>query len=205
MEEIAATFAAAGQPAGFHQAAADVYRAVTPGQRSGSPVSVELLQPADEAAAEALLDAAVAGRRQLRLGEEHDVLALPGFVARVGDALAGVATYGPSGASVELAVLAVADGWRGQGVGAALVEAVTAAAADHGASTLWLVTTNDNLDALRLYQRHGFQLAEVRPGAIDASRRRKPQIPELGQHGIPLRDELVLVRHLGRDTAEADS
>jgi hypothetical protein len=26
MEEIAATFAAAGQPAGFHEAAAEVYR-----------------------------------------------------------------------------------------------------------------------------------------------------------------------------------
>ena len=59
-----------------------------------------------------------------------------------------------------------------------------------------LITTNDNLDALRFYQRRGFALTELRPGAVDESRRMKPQIPLVGAHGIPIRDELVLVREL---------
>ena len=61
---------------------------------------------------------------------------------------------------------------------------------------MWLVTTNDNLDALRVYQRRGFRLAELRAGAVDAARALKPSIPVTGRYGIPLRDELILVRPL---------
>ena len=61
---------------------------------------------------------------------------------------------------------------------------------------MWLLTTNDNLDALRLYQRHRFRLVEVRPGAVDLARRAKPSIPAVGAYGIPLRDELILERDL---------
>ena len=59
------------------------------------------------------------------------------------------------------------------------------------------MTTNDNVDALRFYQRRGFRLAELPAGAVDRSRESlKPSIPEVGDHGIPLRDELVLERAL---------
>jgi ribosomal protein S18 acetylase RimI-like enzyme len=61
---------------------------------------------------------------------------------------------------------------------------------------VWLVTTNDNLEALRLYQRHAFRLAELHAGAVDRARELKPSIPLLGDHGIPMHDELVLVRRL---------
>jgi hypothetical protein len=59
------------------------------------------------------------------------------------------------------------------------------------------VTTNDNLPVLRLYQRHGFALVALRPGAVDRSRERKPSIPRRGRAGIPLSDELDLERDLG--------
>jgi ribosomal protein S18 acetylase RimI-like enzyme len=154
------------------------------------------LAAADEEAASRLLDAEVAGRVQARLGEVHDVLALPGLVAEAGGGLIGVATYAVNGERAELAVLAVSSGHRRRGVGSALIEAVVSAAVEAGTTELWLVTTNDNLDALGLYQRRGFRLGELRPGAVDASRRVKPSIPVLGRHGIPLRDELVLVRSL---------
>ena len=52
--------------------------------------------------------------------------------------------------------------------------------------------TNDNVDALRFYQRRGFRLAELRPGAVDRSRQEKPQIPRTGDYGIPLHDEIDL-------------
>ena len=55
------------------------------------------------------------------------------------------------------------------------------------------MTTNDNVDALRFYQRRGFRLAVLRPGAVDESREAlKPEIPRSGEHDIPLRDELEL-------------
>ena len=194
MEEIAATFYAAGQPGGFHRAAAEVYR-----RWSGvatSEVVIDDLGRDDVAAAEVLLANEVGGRRQARLGEVHDVLALPGLAARRNGALVGLVTVERATPRVELAVLAVPRDQRNRGIGAALVEAAAAAARQAGADELWLVTTNDNLDALRLYQRHGFRLAEIRPAAVDEARRRKPEIPLVGDYGIPLHDELVLVRTL---------
>ncbi len=105
---------------------------------------------------------------QARLGELHDVLALPGFVAVVDDLLIGAATYDVTGDRAELAAIAVAPAARRTGVANALIEAVASAAIDAGAHELWLVTTNDNLDALGLYQRRGFHLSELHPGAVDA-------------------------------------
>ena len=56
-------------------------------------------------------------------------------------------------------------------------------------------TTNDNLDALRFYQRRGFRLSALRAGAVDESRERfKAEIPSAGDLGIPLRDEIELER-----------
>ncbi len=58
-----------------------------------------------------------------------------------------------------------------------------------------MVTTNDNLDALRFYQRRGFTIAEIRRRAVDESRRTlKPTIPDVGCFGIPVRDEIILER-----------
>ncbi len=122
------------------------------------------------------------GRWQARLGARHDVAALPGVGAFDGDELVGVATV----AGDELAALVVAPHRRGQGIGGALVDAVAAT---------WLVTTNDNIDAIRLYQRHGFRLTELHVGGVDRARAElKPEIPVMGQHGIPLHDELVFRR-----------
>jgi hypothetical protein len=45
----------------------------------------------------------------------------------------------------------------------------------------------------RFYQRRGFRLSDLRPGAVAKARLVKPQIPEAGQHGIPMRDELELL------------
>lgn len=158
---------------------------------------IRALTPADEDAVAALLGAVMGGRNQARLGSTHDVLAFPGLGASTDDRLVGVATYAAEGRRAELAVLAVAAEARGTGVGGALVEAVAGVALAGGVRELWLVTTNDNLDALRLYQRHGFRLAELRVGGVDEARATKPTIPLLGAYGIPLRDELILTRSLG--------
>jgi len=149
------------------------------------------LTDADTGVAEGVLDEALGGRRQVRLGEVIDVLALPGVAAWMSGRLVGVATWAP-GDPVELAGLAVAADCRHRGIGAALVEAVVAAAWRSAASSVWLVTTNDNLGALGLYQRLGFRIVRVVPGGADEARRLKPEIPLVGDHGIRVHDELVL-------------
>ena len=78
------------------------------------------------------------------------------------------------------------------GIGTMLIEAVRAEAKRLGCHQVTLTTTNDNIGALRFYQRRGFRLAALRPGAVDRSRQRKPEIPRTGDFGIPLRDEIDL-------------
>jgi hypothetical protein len=53
-------------------------------------------------------------------------------------------------------------------------------------------TTNDNLNALRFYQKRGFVLVSVHRNAVIKSRQLKPEIPLTGNDGIPLRDEIEL-------------
>jgi ribosomal protein S18 acetylase RimI-like enzyme len=140
--------------------------------------------------AETLIGAAFGGRLQARLGALIDALVCPGIVAELEGRPAGIVTYRQDGDDVEIAYLEVAV--KQVGIGTRLVEAVAEATR---ASRLWLVTTNDNLDALRFYQRRGFRVAEVRPGAVNEARRTlKPTIPPVGFFGIPVRDEIVLER-----------
>jgi len=102
-----------------------------------------------------------------------------------------------SGTIAEVRVLAVDAASRGRGVGRILMDAAAQALRASGVRRAWLVTTNDNLAALALYQKAGWRLAALRPGALDEARRMiKPAISEIGEHGIPLRDELELAIEL---------
>jgi GNAT superfamily N-acetyltransferase len=129
--------------------------------------------------------------RVARRGELVDALEHPAMLAWSDGRLVGVASYVVDRDDCELLTLYAEVGLSG--IGSQLVAAVRQVAREAGCSRLWLVTTNDNLDALRFYQRRGFRLAALRPGAVDDSRARwKPEIPATGAHGIPLRDELEL-------------
>jgi ribosomal protein S18 acetylase RimI-like enzyme len=115
---------------------------------------------------------------------------LPGFAAFEGGECVGLVTYEVDGDACEVVTI---DALReGVGVGTALVEAVEGAARAAGCSRGQLLTTNNNLRALAFYQKRGFRLVGLRPGAIDEERKLKPSIPETDSAGLPIRDELHL-------------
>ena len=123
-------------------------------------------------------------------GQTHDASKLPGFVALLDGENVGLVTYQIEKEACELVTL---DSWRENlGVGSALIEAVKRIALAAGCRRLWLITTNDNLHALGFYQKRGFHLVAVHANALAESRKIKPSIPEIGTHGIPLRDEIEL-------------
>ena len=126
-----------------------------------------------------------------RLGEMVDAREQEALLAEIDGLLAGVATLVQHEGEMELLTLHAAERYRG--VGSALLAAVIDEARSRGCHGLWLITTNDNVDALRFYQRRGLRLARLHVGAVDVSRATlKPWIPETGEHGIPIRDEIEL-------------
>ena len=147
----------------------------------------------DRAWAEEVMNTAFGGPLQARRGELIDVLALPGLVAERDGQPVGIVTYRREDGTCELAFMAALD--RQRGIGSTLLDALRREVAD--CERIWLVTTNDNLEALRFYQRRGFILSALRPGAVnDARKRLKPRISATGALGIPIRDELELELHL---------
>lgn len=154
-------------------------------------MTVRAREEADLAAVERFL-AEQGSLRVARLGRLERALDHPALVAAdESGQLAGVLTYLVSGRECEILTLHAAQQWVG--IGSALVRALEQRGTEQGWQRLWVLTTNDNVDALRFYQRRGFQLVELHPGAVDAARDElKPEIPRAGAYGIPLRDELVL-------------
>jgi ribosomal protein S18 acetylase RimI-like enzyme len=113
---------------------------------------------------------------------------LPGFVAIQQNQKVGLLTYHLEGESCE--IVTIDSTQPSSGIGTALIEAVKKVARAAKCKRLWLITTNDNLNALRFYQKRGFVLVAVHRNALAISRQLKPEIPLLGADGIPLRDEI---------------
>jgi len=124
----------------------------------------------------------------------HDTTQLPGYMAVHDDHPAGLVTYHIDMTGCEIVTLD--SPFQGMGIGSALINAVRSAATEAGCSRLWVITTNDNLPALRFYQKRGFRLSGLYRGAVDQARKIKPQIPKIGVEGIPIHDEIELEMQL---------
>jgi N-acetylglutamate synthase-like GNAT family acetyltransferase len=115
---------------------------------------------------------------------------LSGFVAMLKGNRVGLLTYSLEDENCEIVTI---DSIKpGISIGTLLIQAVTQAAREAGCKRLWLITTNDNLHALRFYQKRGFRLVTVHRNAVDAARQLKPRIPLIGNDQIPLHDEIEL-------------
>jgi GNAT superfamily N-acetyltransferase len=118
----------------------------------------------------------------------HDAAGLPALLAVEGEDLVGLATFNLEGEECELVSL---DAFRRRsGIGSALLARMVQEARARRCRRLWLITTNDNIDAIRFYQRRGMRLVAVHRGAVDEARMLKPSIPEVGEYGIAIHDEL---------------
>ncbi len=136
-----------------------------------------------------------AGPMQITRGRAHHVDKNPGFIAVQDGKQVGVITCNIEGDQCEITLLNSLV--EGKGIGTALVNAVSDTAQKAGCKRLWLITTNDNTAALRFFQKRGFSLVAVHRNALVKSRELKPEIPLVGNDGIPLRDELELEIILG--------
>jgi ribosomal protein S18 acetylase RimI-like enzyme len=139
---------------------------------------------------------------QARRGELVDVLEGDGLIATVDGEPVALVTWlvDTDRGRAEIRAVAVAAGMRRRGYGRAVMDWAHERLRAAGVARAWLVTTNDNVVARRLYERLGYRLAELRAGAIDEARRTiKPSIPLRNDVGVPIRDELELAKDLALD------
>jgi ribosomal protein S18 acetylase RimI-like enzyme len=133
-------------------------------------------------------------------GELIDATGLPALVAWLAEEPVGLITYRPAAGPDGWEIVTLSAERPGRGVGGALMEAVLDLARQAGVARVFLITTNDNTNALRFYQRRGFDLVELRHDAVSRARRElKPAIPTHND-GIAIRHELELEWRPG-DTA----
>ena len=90
-------------------------------------------------------------------------------------------------------IIAIESLAPGLGIGRHLLDHLVKEAQSRGRAYLSATTTNDNLPAIRFYQRSGFRLFDLRVGAVDRARETlKPEIPLAGLDDVPIRDEIEL-------------
>jgi ribosomal protein S18 acetylase RimI-like enzyme len=117
-------------------------------------------------------------------GVVYEPASLPGLVAEDDGHPVGLLTYNVEVDECEIVTIDAFD--EGRGVGTALIDSIKGM----GHERLWLITTNDNSRAQRFYEHVGFSLVRVHEGAVDHSRRLKPEIPLVSDDGTPIHDEL---------------
>jgi ribosomal protein S18 acetylase RimI-like enzyme len=144
----------------------------------------------DDAWITSIADKLWGGAEIVSKAHTYDILTIPNIIAEQNGKPVGFIMYAKEGSACEIVALYTAVGK--QGIGTSLITRVKEQVKKDGCTKLWLLTTNDNIDAVRFYQKRGFAVVAVRRGEIDRQRAEKPAIPKTGFHGIPIRDEIEL-------------
>ncbi|MDQ0888885.1 GNAT superfamily N-acetyltransferase [Paenibacillus sp. V4I9] len=121
-------------------------------------------------------------------GQVHSLDTLPGYAVLIGDKITGIITYNISDGACE--IVSLDSKLEGQGIGTKLIDLVIVKARESNCERVWLITSNDNIRAIRFYQKRGFDIKAVHQDVITEARKIKPSIPLVGFDGIPVRHEI---------------
>lgn len=127
---------------------------------------------------------------QITKGKKYQADDLPGLVAQRDGSEVGLLTYHIENNECEVITHNSMAGHGG--IGSCLLDEVRNKAREAGCERLWLITTNDNTPALRFYQRRDFNMVAFYKDAVTEARKLKPEIPNVGFDGIPIKHEIEL-------------
>ena len=128
-------------------------------------------------------------------GESIDLSKAEGWYASEDNEIIGLVTYRFTGNDME--ILSLDSLVENKGTGTALLHQAISEARNAGLERVRLITTNDNLHAMRYYQKRGFDMICFYQNALDDARKIKPEIPLTGIDEIPLKHEIELELLLG--------
>lgn len=151
---------------------------------------IRLALPDDSKWLNELMEKSWGGLPLVIRGKKYYPSALDGIIAENERGIAGFLFYEMRDRDCEIIVFEIFDKFKGTGT--AILNKLKEIAKNKKCYRLYLMTTNDNLDALRFYQRRGFTICEIHVDSVKISRKIKPTIGMIGNHGIPVRDEIDL-------------
>lgn len=121
-------------------------------------------------------------------GQIHRLMELSGFVYIEENQIQGSIFYNVFGQECE--IVSLESHLEGKGIGSKLIELVIERAGNLACKRVWLITSNDNIKAIRFYQKRGFDLVCIHQNAITEARKLKPSIPLYGHDEIPIKHEV---------------
>lgn len=121
-------------------------------------------------------------------GEIVDMSKVDGIIALENEEIMGLLTYRICNKICEITSLDSLV--EGKGIGTTLIKRAIGIARECGCQKIIVVTTNDNIVAIRFYQKRGFDMAGFYRNSLADSRKIKASIPFVGDNGIPLKHEI---------------
>jgi ribosomal protein S18 acetylase RimI-like enzyme len=155
-------------------------------------ILVRQAEPEDRDAALSIFRRDFGRAALVAFGQKLNLLDHPAIVAEVKGDLAGALAYRLMRDALHIIAVATDPLWQRSGVASQLVREAEELARRHGMRKLVFSTTNDNLPALYFYQRRGWTITEIVPGALLGD----GAPPGVGFGGISVRDEIRLARSL---------
>ena len=124
--------------------------------------------------------------RLVTRGKIYESSELPGIIAYTDDLPLGFLLYHIN--MEECQIIAAVSIEKEQGIGRVLMREMQGIARSAGCKRLWLITTNNNLQAQKFYNSIGFKLVRTHLDAVKDARILKPEIPEKDAEGIRIKD-----------------
>jgi ribosomal protein S18 acetylase RimI-like enzyme len=163
-------------------------------ERGTGLVTVRSADADDRHEIEAICDQALGETEVDAFGRTFDVLEQLNMIAEVDGEFAGVISLALDGGDLGIVLLSVYPLLQGRGVGSALLREAEAIARGKGLACMKIVVSNDDVPSFSFYQRHGFIIDSIARGIL-ADRYGSA---EPGFSGIPVRDEIRLIRPVAR-------
>lgn len=127
-------------------------------------------------------------------GRIHNMEVLPGLVVFDANRIVGLITYNIENEECE--IVSLDSLFENKGLGTKLVEKVVEVAQKERCKRVWLITTNDNIRAIKFYQRRGFDMKDIYINAVNEARKIKSEIPVVGYDDIPILHEIEFEKML---------
>ena len=153
------------------------------------PVLVREASGADRRIALELLEKEFAGRPFVADGARVPGEALSLLVAESEGGITGALAWRAIDPVLQIVAMATDPMWQRSGVGGQLLVEAELLGRQRALSRVLVATTNDNIAALYFYQRRGYRLSGIRS-------REGAEGPRIGFAGIPIRDEIQLIKEL---------